>query len=67
MNNMGNMNAMGGIGGPGVPPGPQQPPQQGTDNRHAVYLNTYIYDYLLRNGEAHKHLASRRIRGADNE
>ncbi|EHA58222.1 hypothetical protein, variant [Pyricularia oryzae 70-15] len=49
MNNMGNMNAMGGIGGPGVPPGPQQPPQQGTDNRHAVYLNTYIYDYLLRN------------------
>lgn len=40
---------MGGIGVSGVPPGPQQPPQQGSDSRHAVYLNTYIYDYLLRN------------------
>ena len=50
---MGGMTAMGGpVGGGGVPMnGPNRPPMQVNDNQQQrSQLNTYIYEYFLRNG-----------------
>jgi hypothetical protein len=51
--NMGGMNAMGGPVG-GVMPmnvgGGVRPPMQVNDNQQRSQLNTYIYEYFLRNG-----------------
>jgi hypothetical protein len=51
--NMGGMTAMGGPVGGGVPinGGPNRPPMQVNDNQQQrSQLNTYIYEYFLRNG-----------------
>lgn len=51
--NMGGMNAMGGPVGGAMPmnaAGGVRPPMQTNDNQQRSQLNTYIYEYFLRNG-----------------
>jgi hypothetical protein len=53
MNNMAGMNAMGGPVGGAMPmnaAGGIRPPMQPNDNQQRSQLNTYIYEYFLRNG-----------------